>query len=264
MEFTLNYSPQAAALLDSGAIALDRFKCPPWRDLAATAQSHAPVYIHFDLIAGGGLASEVDWAAVEQWLIDTDTPYVNLHLLVPSGTPDDIAFERMVADIRAASAVFGADRVICENIPYRPQLKDEIGGEYARFSIEPETIRRVLEETGTGLLLDLAHARITASSIGADVFEYVRSLPLERLTEVHITGLGDVNGMISDHMPMQDPDWALFDWMIGLIHSGAARMPWAVSCEYGGVSARFQWRSDPEVIRAQIPRMVAAVQGVRA
>jgi hypothetical protein len=33
MEFALNYSPQAAQLLQEGRIEIDRYKCPDWPDV---------------------------------------------------------------------------------------------------------------------------------------------------------------------------------------------------------------------------------------
>ena len=35
--FAVNYSAQAAGLVAVGALSIDRFKCPPWRDLVAKA-----------------------------------------------------------------------------------------------------------------------------------------------------------------------------------------------------------------------------------
>ncbi|MDZ4766977.1 MAG: DUF692 family protein [Chloroflexota bacterium] len=262
MDFTLNYSPQAAALVRDGTITIDRFKCPPWRDLVAEARPFAPVYIHFDLKAGNGSLSEkgVDWDAIERWLIETDTPYVNVHLVAPADphTSDERAVARMIADVSAAVARFGAERIICENIPFRGANPDEGGGKYHRACIDPANIRRVLDETGASFLFDLSHARITAESIGMDARAYMLSLPLDRLSELHVTGLGLVDGMMSDHMPLNGDDWMWFDWVIGMIGGGALREPWCAAFEYGGITPKFDWRSDPAVIGTQVPRMVAA------
>lgn len=266
MNFTLNYSPQAAALLRDGQITIDRFKCPPWRDLVAEARTFAPVYIHFDLIAGDGSLSggNVDWDEIERWLTDTDTPYVNVHLLVraDSVTNDEQALERMIADVNAVVSRFGAEKVIGENIPYRVKLGDELGWKYARVCVDPVSVGRVIEETGIGFLLDTAHARITSANIGMSEQDYIRALPIHRATELHITGLGLVEGMIGDHMPMQDDDWALFDWTMNLIHDGTIREPWCAAFEYGGISSRFDWRSDPDVMRTQVPRMVESIRRI--
>jgi uncharacterized protein (UPF0276 family) len=260
MQFTINYSTQAAALLQAGKIEIDRFKCPPWADLVAEARQIAPVYIHFDLRAGNGklAAGEVDFDAIERFLIDTDTPYVNVHLLIKDGAVQsaDEAVERMIADIDAAARRFGADRIIAENIPYRVSSADEIGGKYARECVDPAVIRAVLDATGAGFLFDIAHARITAQNLGLDLTAYIDSLPVERMTEMHVTGLGEINGIVTDHLPLQADDWAHFEAFMGRVGADV-RDPWCLAFEYGGIGERFAARSDIDVIAEQVPRLFA-------
>jgi uncharacterized protein (UPF0276 family) len=266
MDFTLNYSPQAATLLRAGTITLDRFKCPPWRDLVDAARQAAPVYIHFDLKAGDGslVGGEVDWDAITAWLRDTDTPYVNVHLIAPASptTTDAQALDAMIADVRAATAHFGAERVICENIPYRGTKPDEGGGKYHPACVDPAVIHAVLDATGTGFLFDISHARLTADALHIDARTYIEQLPLDRLTELHVTGLGVVDGLLIDHLDLKDDDWTWFDLVMGWIGAGTIRQPWCAAFEYGGITPRFDWRSDPAVIGVQVPRMVAAVRAV--
>lgn len=260
MQFTINYSTQAAALLQAGRIEFDRFKCPPWHDLVAEARQIAPVYVHFDLRAGNGklAAGEVDFDAIERFLIDTDTPYVNVHLLIKEGMVQsaDEAIERMIADIEAAARRFGADRIIAENIPYRVNVPDEIGGKYARECVDPMVIRAVLDATGAGFLFDIAHARITAQNLGLDLTAYIDSLPIERMAEMHVTGLGMLDGRLTDHLPLQADDWAHFEAFMRRIGTDA-RDPWCLAFEYGGVGERFALRSDIDVIAEQVPRLFA-------
>src|SRR4051794_25363641 len=88
MEFAVHYSREAAALVDAGRIAVDRFKCPAWPELLARVRAAYPVYVHFPLRVGGGTGdaehtethAPADWRAVETILAETNTPFVNLHL----------------------------------------------------------------------------------------------------------------------------------------------------------------------------------------
>jgi uncharacterized protein (UPF0276 family) len=267
MQFALNYSPQAAALLAEGKIAIDRFKCPNWPDLVAHAQALHPVYVHFDLIAGGGKLDRVDWAQIETLLAQTGTACVNLHLMVPAGkqlSPDSKAYElrqtahmaQMIADVTEFTWRFGAERVIVENVPYRGTE-----GKYDPICVQPEVFHHLLNETGAGLLLDISHARISAGSLGVDERAYIEAMPLHRLRELHVTGLREIDGVPTDHLEMGEGDWVMFDWMLDKIRAGSAARPLMVSFEYGGVSSKFEWRSKPEVIAAQVPRLYAAVHG---
>lgn len=52
---------------------------------------------------------------------------------------------------------------------------------------EPEFIARFLAEFSLGLVLDLAHAAVTAHNRGLDFWDYLESLPLEKTVEIHLS-----------------------------------------------------------------------------
>ncbi|GAB4574871.1 MAG: hypothetical protein Kow0077_23560 [Anaerolineae bacterium] len=267
MQFALNYSPQAAELLRQGRIAIDRFKCPPWPELVAAAQALRPVSLHFELRAGAPEPEPVDWAAIESWAQQTGTPTINLHLgarredypAIPHDSTDPAHREQITAalvrDVQAAVDVFGADRVIVENVPYHAEH-----GKILRTSVEADVIRQVVAETGCGLLLDISHGVISARYTGQDERAYLAALPVHRLRELHVTGIQHLNGRLTDHLGLGDTDWANFAWVLDQITSGHWATPWQVVFEYGGIGPLFDWRSDPAVIGAQVPRLVAMVQ----
>ena len=63
------------------------------------------------------------------------------------------------------------------------------------------------------------------------------------------------NGRGQDGMPMGAEDWALAEWALGRIGTGAWGRPWAVALEYGGIGPIFAGRSESEVIAEQLPRL---------
>ncbi|MBN1966743.1 MAG: DUF692 family protein [Anaerolineae bacterium] len=263
MQFAINYSPQAVDLLHAGQIDMDRFKCPPWPDLIAEARRHRPVYIHYDLYAGNPAPQDVDWDQIEALLHDTDTPYVNLHLAallrhfpdVPPDSADADLRERIVAwairDIEIAMRRFGRERVLLENAPFSPAT------ELLRLSVEPDVFRRVAEATDCAFLLDISHARIAAASLGIEGHAYIESLPVNRLREVHVTGIHHQDGVPCDHLGLTEGDWAWFGWVLERVKAGAwgEAAPWIVAFEYGGIGPLFEWRSESGVIAAQVPRL---------
>lgn len=261
MKFAINYSPQAVQLLNDGKIDLDLFKCPDWTDLVATASETRPVYIHFPLIIGRGRS--VDFDAIEAWLAKTDTRFVNAHLLpnattFPDGVdaPLDAVIDRVLTETRTFVERFGADRVILENVPY----PDVTTHDLLRHAVDPVLMNTVVEETGCGLLLDTAHATLACEGIGANVRDYIDSLPVHKLRELHITGVDDTDdGTRLDHLAMTEADWALAEWAFGRIRAGAWRAPEIVAFEYGGIGEMFEWRSDINVIAANTPRLYALV-----
>jgi uncharacterized protein (UPF0276 family) len=123
-------------------------------------------------------------------------------------------------------------------------------------------ISEICRETGCGLLLDLSHCRITARVIGQDAREFVERMPVDRLRELHVTGLGWQETILKDHRPMTAEDWVEFDWAMERIRSGSWARPWCVACEYGGVGPAMSKISDPAVTAEQIPQMREGVRRV--
>ena len=269
MKFAINYSTQAAQLLASGRIEIDRFKSPDWPDLIRAAISFRPVAVHFGLDAGSGELHKADWQQVESLRDQTGTPYVNLHLAsrpadfpgfpveVPEEDQERQVLEKLFADVQAVVDHFGAEQVIIENAPYYGA-----GGRILRPAVDPQAIRKISEQTGCGLLLDISHARIAAHTLRIPAEDYMAQLPVERLRELHFTGLHNLDGRLQDHLPVLDWDWPVLEWALGRVRSGAWSHPWLLAFEYGGVGEKFAWRSDPAVIAAQAPRLYAAVHPV--
>ena len=59
-------------------------------------------------------------------------------------------------------------------------------------------IGEVVSRCGVGLLLDLSHFAITAANTGCDAVEEIDRLPLERVVEIHVSGLETQSGIVWD------------------------------------------------------------------
>jgi len=295
MQFAVNYSLPVAELFRAGQIQLDRFKCPTWPNVIAEAQAIHPAYVHFPLQVGTGIGDAIDgetgqpadWAKIEAMMAQTGTPFVNVHLAsrnadypdIPIDTTDpahlDMLTDHIIRDVRAMIGRFGVERVMVEN-------DHDYGGEHLPSAYLPECICRVVEETGCGLLFDVSHARMAAHYLGLDVREYISALPIQRIREVHITGVQRLEGRwieairqagvdaafiqrfagrLVDHLPMTDEDWELLSWVMSQIHGGAWGQPWVVTFEYGGVGPLYEAVTRPDALAEQIPRLYKLVNG---
>jgi hypothetical protein len=295
MKLAVNYSAATADLLRRGTISFDYFKCPAWPDLIATAGALRPVNVHFPLLVGAGTGNALDgetgqpadWDKIESLLAGTGTPLVNVHLVAPPtaypGAPldtddpahSDLITERLIDDVSAVVRRFGAERVIAENNPPKAD-------ECLRPAYQPEVISTVVRETGSGLLLDLAHVRLAAGALGLDARHYAERLPVERIREIHVTGVQRIAGRwvermmqhgvpaatieamagrMFDHLPMTDEDWLFFEWAIGQIRAGAWREPWIITFEHGGVGPLWQSVTDADALRVQVPRLHGLLAG---
>ena len=261
MQFALNYSLPAAKLVKEGKIEIDLFKSPEWEETVQEASQLAPVYVHFKLRAGRHNVEEVGLRCIRHFLESTATVFVNTHfapLASLTGEPPDeeVAVEAAKEDLQILSRHFGIDRIIVENIPWLPISQHE-----STIVASAAVISRVIKESGAGLLLDIAHARLAAESAGVTAQDYILALPVSRLREMHVTGIGPhpLGGRI-DHKPMTDEDWRLFEWVLSQIEARVFAVPAMVTCEYGGIGAPFAEDSSEKILLEQIPRMYKAVK----
>ncbi|WP_159462231.1 DUF692 family multinuclear iron-containing protein [Halobacillus sp. Marseille-P3879] len=270
MKFAMNYSPEAQKLISQSLIDLDLFKCPDFDPLLVQqAEKSKPSYIHFDLDAGHGELPSVNWSQIAKLAQQTQTPFVNLHLVayskdfpsIPSASlaKEDVKVikKHIIDDIQHAVNQFGAEKVILENVVYRDHNSDML-----RAVVTPELISEIVYETKCGLLLDIAHAQMTCYYSGEDVYNYISRFPLDQLKELHITGIQQKDGSYRDSMPMSKADWKLAEWALSNIKEGVWSEPWAASFEYGGVGPIFEWRTDSGIIEEQTPRLYKLVKNI--
>jgi len=290
MKFGLNYSKAAIKLYDAGIIAPDVFKCPAWPHVVAQAKDHYPIYVHFPLDVGFGIGgamnsetgSPADWHEIEKILVDSHSPYLNVHLHAPA--PDtghrfdaERTLETLIHDVEAVIRHFGKEMVIVEN-------GFSLGNEPLPPAYNPEMLTALVQETGCGFLFDISHARIAAMRSKYDYIDYISHLPLHAIREIHITGMQVIdeywiqraiatglskeiieqytgpggawlpNGM-SDHLPLTDDDWEVMDWAAAQLRSGAWQVPWVTSLECGGIGPFWEATFTEEEMREQVPRL---------
>jgi uncharacterized protein len=269
MQLAIHYSPAAAALLHEGTIETDLYKTTEWPEMIAIAQTQRPAYAHFPLLAGRHDVEKLGWSTLESTLASTVTPYVNTHLapraadFQMSMRDEDPAHtarlvQAMMQDIAQLAGRYGVEKVILENANYDPNYDIPVS------CIRPALITQVVEATGCGLLLDLAHATMAAAYFQMPVQHYIEQLPLHALKELHITGTQyvEAESRLVDHFPMTESDWAITEWAFEHIRSGAWPEPWAAALEYGGVGGFFAERCDPAVIARDVPRLYALVKAL--
>ncbi|MBI1279171.1 MAG: DUF692 family protein [Anaerolineaceae bacterium] len=269
MKLAINYSPQTADLLTFKRVEFDLYKTTEWPEMIAAAEAQRPAYVHFPLMAGRHNLEAVGFDRIEELLHSTATPYVNTHL-APHAKDFGMAFDTtdgsyieslvdaMERDITQMIERFGSEKVILENANYDPNYQ------VPTLVIQPEVISRVVNETDCGLLLDLAHARMSAVYLGIDMQEYISRLPLHALRELHVAGTRYVEEQqrLVDHYPMTDVDWTLTEWALDNIHKGQWPEPNIVGLEYGGTGGFFSANSDINVLARDIPRLRELVLGV--
>ena len=271
--------PNVDALLAAGEIDVDRLKAAGWMDEArlAAVRAQRPVLLHLD--------DGVIWPRSWRWADERarlagscGTPWLSVHLDLgwtflayrwrgPQPVPRALARRwalRSLRRLQETCEAFVSERpaVLVENMPRWVSSRPA-------YIADPAFISAVVEESGCGFLLDLAHARVAAHHQGEPVHDYLLRLPLERLVEVHVSGPrpeppadhpsaggqpaddlpagGALDGrpLVDAHQPMLEEDYALLAWVL------ARRRPRAVTLEYS---------KDQAQIVAQLARLRAFLE----
>lgn len=91
---------------------------------------------------------------------------------------------------------------------------------YLRYSdstmSEAEFLRSLCEHTGCEILLDVNNAYVNEINHGIDARDFIRSLPTERIREVHLAGFEDKGDYLIDahNNLVADPVWELYDYFV--------------------------------------------------
>jgi len=259
MKLAVNYSAPLRRLLKEEAVQVDLIKCPDWEGMIAEAEQLGDVTLHYDLKAGLGATFKIDFQRIKALKARTVTPHINTHLVTPEDfDPEDkqalAEIKRLWRDeINLMISNLGSLPVALEHFPYTDATP------HILMAANSAIFSQVILDTGCQLLFDLAHASITSQSLGIDIQDYIKPLPMDRLVELHVTGIRTHNGVLTDHFQMMPGDWDLLDWALGEIRAGHWREPEIVAFEYGGVGAPFVWRSEYDLLKAQIPKLYEMV-----
>ncbi len=255
MKFAVNYSNSLIHLLEKEAVKVDLIKCPDWEGMLEEAKPFGKVTIHYDHHVGLGSTFNLDFNRIEVLKNQTETPHINTHLVTPQNfNPNSRQELKHIntlwrKEIHTLVDRFGAELVALEHYPYTD------ANAHIRPAADSKIFSQVIEDTNCMLLLDLAHARITANTLGVNVEDYINDLPLDRLVEMHITGIRSYDGVLTDHFELKQEGWENLEWALNEINEGHWRKPHIVAFEYGGVGDVFVWRTDTYNLQSQIPRL---------
>jgi uncharacterized protein (UPF0276 family) len=212
---------------------VDYLKLPLSRDLETAlpmARALRPVLLH----GWGGTPFRAGMADIpraddlEHLIRTSGTPFLSVHLDVQ---PDDLerltpgaALERVAQTVERLRELSGLP-VLLENIAHYEW------SERPGFVSDPQWITAALEMSDAHLLLDLAHARVSAYHRREHELEYLDALPLERTWEIHLSAPRLENDGLRDrHLPLQGRDYELLERV--LERATEARF---MTLEYGGI-----------------------------
>jgi hypothetical protein len=116
---------------------------------------------------------------------------------------------------------------------------------------EPTFLRRLVERTGCGLLLDVNNLFISGSNVGLDIAEWLSSVPSPAIGEIHLAG--HEKGGTVDHPLLMDTHGAAVTAQVWALYADALN-------QFGPKPTMVEWDTDvpslevllEEAARAQV------------
>lgn len=238
MKIACNDSNELRELIDEGKIDIDLIKWPSlspniW-PLSKSLLSKKPLLIHgfmgsVDYYIGNTIDfSKIDWEKVEQLESICSSEYYSCHIgglaskiqgidwngIDCSKDDEKKILNQSIDNLKEIKKIFKKP-VIIENIPIF-QNCDNSNLNFPRCVGKPDFISTLIQEANVDFLLDIAHARVSASALGMDIYEYLDKLPLDRIVEIHVSGVKDskLNQLVDFHCEMDETDIDLLIYVI--------------------------------------------------
>jgi len=196
-------------LIDYVEVPFEQLRHTP--ELAAI-QETLPVVLHCASLSIAGFVPAAD-AVIEAICREaerTRTPWIGEHLAFtsadgltegPPAPPTELTYtmcpqlsEETVERVAENLAALGPRMPVPLILENSPQYFAIPGSTMSMV----ELIRRVAERSEVGLLLDLSHFLITSINTGVDAREALELMPLERVVEIHLSGMSRQSGVMWD------------------------------------------------------------------
>lgn len=202
--------------------------------------------------------SGVNWNQIKDKVEFCNSKFIGLHCGTYQSDWDgqEVTFEmvkeRMGSILRVWKENLDID-ILIENVPYTSYYETN-SPKIIKHSVSPKLINELCTEYEVGLLLDIAHAKVTASGLGISTEDYLTALPLERVKEIHAVGTRKTeSGLRDNHLEMDEYDYKILEFVLKITN------PEIVTLEYGGFGEHFSWRTDKDTIERQLKKIVQIV-----
>lgn len=247
-----NYSPELMELISNNKVEIDWIKLANEKlyDRQFKAiDSIKPILFH--MVPRVMSNKDIEGWSIEKTNIaikECKSPHVASHFRANS---DDIngPVSRDVLKEKAKELLFNKkenthSELLIENMPIN---RLPSGYEYLA---EPEMIKEICEETEVGLLLDLAHLKISAWYRKESEIDYLKRLPLNLIKEIHVSAPRKKGKEYYDvHQNMSEEDFEFLKTVLSLTK------PRIVTLEYGGEGEEYKDRSNIKLLHSQLTRL---------
>ncbi len=253
MKFACNYSSVLMHLIEEEKVDVDFIKMGyfgPFMGLHDMVARHKDILIHgfgrYEHIGMVNPEGNNDWDMMNKVL----SKYKNDHLAVHYSIYDQDMignvdpYKRLEEGIQTFKKHIDVPLMI-ENMDHNPMYNRMC---VRKEGVDPDFFSEMCEKYDLAVLLDTAHASVTAYHLQMDVRDYISKLPLDRVKEVHFVGtqMTDDQGLKDMHTPLESRDYQLLDWLSDRVK------PEIITLEYGWPGDEYAWRTREEAIVDQL------------
>lgn len=233
-----NWSKALKTLLENNTVKVDYVKSGAFGNFDKefeTMRSMRPVLLHglgyFENIGMKNI-EVIDFNRANELIKKCNSPHYGVHLAIRKADMHEGMTDKEIYSLMSKQIKIFKNKLevplILENPPDSPTDRT-VFGHYPYT--DAEKISKLYEENNVCFLLDISHAKITANYNGWDIYDYLKSLPINRIKEIHLNGSGyDKDGYPKDtHQAMEDEEYKLLEWVLNY------SKPDIVTLEYNGV-----------------------------
>lgn len=220
MELCVNYTSEVKELFEEGKIDfVDYFKLYSINnDLSPFdwCVSQRKVMFHGMLgkqganIASKDFLQNRDFALQGEYYKRSQCPHISFHLATDKVEGNEEETLSIVADNVEGIRQKYPYPILLENVPAKKEKED------LHFIATPAFIRKALDKTETQFLLDISHAKTAAEALEIPFLEYIKSLPLEKVREIHLSGCerDEIGRWRANHSEMKEEDYELLSFLL--------------------------------------------------
>ena len=226
-KLTVDFSNALVDLLKQDRVSIHGVEVGPWFSIGAIRAFQevlpgVPFYFHASSIVSRIKVNKKGIIRLQEYLTCTQSPWLSLHIeLLPwhvfllsknlsihLSPPNARQAARQFAEVLKKIKRVIVLPVVLENLPSLPLEK------YS-YAADPELITQIVEQTDSGFLLDIAHARMAATFQRQAVSSYIEKLPLKRIKQIHVSGIRMKDGHFYDaHESLEEQDYELLKWVL--------------------------------------------------
>ncbi|MFN8390039.1 MAG: DUF692 domain-containing protein [Bdellovibrionota bacterium] len=162
---------------------------------------------------------ELDAPWTSDHLCFTMVDHTNLNELIPLPFTKECA-ENIIDRVKKVQDLLGRPFLL-ENVTRYLTISD-------REMSESEFISTIAEKADCGILLDVTNVHLNSLFHGYDAYEFIRSLPLDRVGQMHLAGWESDDGQIIDShdAPVPPEVWELFRKTLELTGPSSVLVEW--------------------------------------